>query len=172
MLQNLSDDQIVQIEQHIAEQNEEQLKQIREDEEAETNKDRINRMNKSLSRIDIQLTPEQEIIIDDWLNQLAGNLEDRVLAWQVWENDFVSLLQDRSDSEFEPNMTAHIATYQHQMSIQHPGQHIANTKISIDAVSRLINSLTEEQRLTLVSNLRKTSDVLRSMSETKQTTIL
>ena len=172
LLKTLTDIQIREIESHMQEKNAKQIQIIKNQDDTGNNEDRIDRINKTISRIGLSFNQEQREIVDDGMQRYVGNRVDRIHAWEKWEMQFISLLETRENTDFSSRMKSHIATYQTQMEIQFPQRSRQNTETAIDTITALLNSLTDTQRTTIIQNLKKTSRIFMAMANSKQTTIL
>ena len=171
-LGGITDSQVQQIASSFVEQNRLQLAHIKKHAELPDNQDRIDKLAKTFSRFGLSLNKDQRVIIDNGLKKYVGNREDRVYAWQAWEERFIRLLETRSQPGFEKLMQEHIDQYQLQMELRYPVRANRNRKTAIETVVLLLNSLDASQRAKLVTTLRDSSDVLIAMGSSKQTQIL
>ncbi len=171
-LGKLTDEQVHQIDSSFAKQNERQLDHIRKHSVLSDNSERIDNMVRTLSRIGLKLNSDQRSISDRGLKQYVGNREDRVFAWQIWQDEFIRLLGIRNQPGVEALMQKHINQYQLQMELRYPERSTKNREIAIATIAQLLNSLTGIQREKLVSTLRDSSTVLVAMAASKQTELL
>ena len=172
VLTTLTDEQVAEIEAHMQSQSAEQLTRIQEQESTGSNAGRIERLEKSLSRMGLSLNDEQRQIVDRGMNRYEGSRTDRIAVWGQWQEEFVSLLKARNDPGFADAMESHIAVYRAQMEIQYPDRTRRNTENAAQTVAELFNSITPDQREEMIKRLRKTGDVLAAMATSEQTTIL
>ena len=172
VLSTLTDEQVAEIEATMQSQNAEQLARIREQESSDSNAGRIERLDRSLSRMGLSLNDEQRQIVDRGMRRYEGSRKDRVAVWSQWQAEFVTLLRARNDPGFEEAMASHIAVYRAQMEIQYPERSRRNTENAAQTVAELLNSITPDQRAEMIKRLRKTGDVLAAMATSEQTTIL
>ncbi len=171
-LEALTDRQIEQIETRFAQQDEEQLEHIREHSAATGDDDRAARIAKNVSRIGLSLDQSQINIIKSGFDRYVGDREDRVTAWQTWQQQFTLLLAQRGQAGFSKSMQDHIDVYQLQMEIQYPERSAQNRATAIATITDLLNSLDDRQREDLATALRKYGNILVAMAESSQTTLL
>ena len=171
-LSEISDSQVQQIASSFAEQNRQQIVHIQKHAELPDNQDRVDKTAKTFSRIGLSLNNDQRVIISSGLNKYVGNREDRVYAWQAWEERFIRLLETRNQPGFEKLMQEHIDQYQLQMDLRYPIRANKNRATAIETVVLLFNSLDASQRAKMVTTLRNSSQVLVAMGNSKQTHVL
>jgi hypothetical protein len=171
-LSKITDSQVQQIASSFAEQNRQQLAHIRKHAELPGNQDRVDKIAKTFSRFGLSLNQDQRAIVENGLNKYVGDREDRVYAWQVWEGEFIRLLETRHQPGFAELMQQHIDQYQLQMELRFPARAHRNRDTAIETVVLLLNSLDATQRTSLANTLRDSSKILIAMGNSKQTEIL
>lgn len=171
-LQQVSDMQVLEMYRYFDKRNAQWLQHVQEQSNVLGNDERIDRLQAIFDRVGLSLNPQQRRILDKGFDRYAGQREDRIIAWTIWQKQFLIILEGRSSETFITRMQAHLDVYREQMKIQHPERSKKNKQIAIETVTDLLNSFTEIQRRQIVTTLRDSRDVLVSMAASKQTTLL
>jgi len=165
-LQSLSDQQVVEIENHIAQQDEKFNQWYQQQRSEQGDEERLNRIVKNTKRItDINLNIEQQSIIKKGLEQIQSDSLHRHNIYNLWLAEFVRILNNRHKQNFTNLISKHIANYQNQIKLDNPQQYENNQQIIAKTITQVINSLDEKQKTDLLNRLKKTRKTLIELSQ-------
>ena len=171
-LQTLEDNQVTQVGASFDKRNREQLERIAEQAVDGSIESRVERTAKTLSRAGLDLNTRQKKILAEGFGNYVGKREDRVEAWQDWQQNFLRLLSARNESAFSEEMKNHLMQYQKQMELKFPARTKQNQATAIKTAQKILNSLEDDQTKALVRQLSKYRDIFTAMSKSNQTRIL
>jgi len=163
-MRNLDDSQVTQVEAHFDKQNEAFLERTEQYRSEDGMQKRLKRIVKNTRRFGINLNEEQKQIIDGGLRQYDNNPMERHLLWNRWEQEFIALLRQRNQPDFESKLTGHLRQYQDQMRIHSPERDLHNRKVSAQIIHDVVQNLDPKQRRILVAKLDETKRILLQIS--------
>ena len=165
LMKSLSDVQVVSIENEFARE----LQEDRDRYEKLTPEDRVKRrlrnITKWANRIDMEITATQRaMLLSTFKRQISLRKEYFALSEQ-WNDEFVSLLRERDKPDFENNMQVHLDNLWQQLERAHPEQWQTNRNLWKQTGLRFVQSMTDEQRVTLSRWMSKMGSTLLTISE-------
>jgi len=164
-LQHLSDRQVTQIADHFEESDRKFLERLKQREKEGGEDRRFRAIVKNVGRFGISLNDDQQQILKKGLASIDNDPMDRHQLWNRWEEQLVTLLKNRNAPGFAGAVTAHLLVYQEQMQIHRARQSAGNRAIVAAMIDKLINSLDQRQRETLLVKLGETRSSLLKLAQ-------
>ena len=150
-LRGLSDEQLDQIAQRIEEENEKDRQEFARNEKARSSGEkyrerRLKSMKSSFALIGFKLDESQEQFLRETIAKEYDLSAPGREAEEKWSLELVSLLRDRAAPDFESQVIAHLRARATMLDPIEPEKQRANRELWVDAVTRLVNEQTPEQR--------------------------
>lgn len=153
VFEQLDNEQLSQIRRHLDDEMREALEEYRERDEAE----RFQRMLKWFGRIGWDLNEAQENRLQRFWDERRSMTEYSFALGERWNGQFMGLLQQRREADFEQRLRELWNQLGHQLQREYPQQWTHNRDSGIAAAVDLINSLTDEQRRELRQFISQTT---------------
>lgn len=163
-MKGLDDRQVDQVAEHFEKRDEAFREWLEKHKKGGGNQRRLKSIVKNTRRFGINLSEEQQQIIAAGLKRYDNDPMERHLLWNRWEQEFIVLLQNREDPDFEVNLTQHLQQYQDQMRIHNPERDLHNRKVSAQIIHDVVDNLDARQKRILIAKLDETRRILLSMS--------
>ena len=164
-LKSLSDQQIEEIQNKFARQDDEFQRWLKKRQEEDDNGERLKQIIKNTRRItDISLNNEQQQIVKDGLSQIKSDPLNRHKVYNRWQAGFIQILDKRHEQKFTETVSEHIATYQNLIKSDSPKRYENNEKIAAHLIIQIVASLDEKQKLALQKRIEKTRETLISIT--------
>ncbi len=108
LLAGLSDKQVQQIATQLKKEKDLELKEYQEESEPQRRQRRYKFAVKWARRIGLPLNPQQKALLQETLKQQQSLGLQRMSLWRVWSEQFINLLQNRHQPEFNSTVNPHI----------------------------------------------------------------
>lgn len=164
-LQGLTDRQVTEIADHFRESDRKFREWLKEREQEGGDDRRFRAIVKNVGRFGINLNDDQKQILKASLASIDSDPEDRHQLWNRWEDELITLLKNRNTPGFAEAVTAHLLVYQEQMQIHRARQSAGNRAIVAAMIDKLVDSLDQRQRETLLRKLGETRNSLLKLAQ-------
>lgn len=159
VFRQLDDEQLSQIRRHLDDEMQDALEEYRERDEEE----RYQRLRKWFGRIGWRLDEPQEQRLRQFWNERKSMTEYSFALGERWNGQFMGLLQQRNEADFEQRLRDLWAQLGHQLQREYPDRWNHNRERGIAAGVDLLNSLNEQQRQDLRNFLGDTINSLERL---------
>jgi len=155
LLQQLSDEQIIDIENHFTERAEKRKKRRAKKTDQQRRQERDARQYKNFKRLGIKLNAEQLEMVIAGLDENVSLREPWQVFWLEWKQEFLTLLQHRQESGLPLKLQHHLNDFFYFGEQTHPEVIKANRARWTELTLTLAESLSPEQNASFVAFLDK-----------------
>jgi hypothetical protein len=169
ILSSLSDRQVQQVAISIRDKQIQRVREYQSETKAQRLKRRQTDLTKWAARAGINFTDEQSMLLNNTLTQQISLTPQRHQLWQNWSDQFVRMLQHRSQPQFSGQVHGHIASLWNLTEQTYPEQWDTNIKLWSDFLYRFLKSQTPEQSRRIKNKLNSVAKSLAKLSNKKTT---
>ncbi|MEH6551126.1 MAG: DUF6279 family lipoprotein [Pseudomonadales bacterium] len=168
ILSSLSDDQITELRENLADDIIEEREELDETSPEKTQAKRLKMLTKQAVKLMGKLSPEQEQIIKDWSVALIPSNEAYLQQSIVWNKHFAQALEQRKDKAIFLSLLTPLFVYPEELWPPHYREIIeSNRSLTTEVMLQLLHSMNEKQKTKAHNRLNDLIDDLNKLSQIK-----
>lgn len=166
-IKSLTDEQVDVLEKGFQEEYREDVERYAKRTPEERVQRRLRNITKWANRIDMEITATQRAMLLSTFKRQSSLRKQYFKLREEWDRKFFSLTRDRNNPEFDNKMGEHLNTLWRLLEDAHPEQWQSNRELWKQTGLRFVNSMTDEQRVTISQWMSKMGSTLVAISRDK-----